>query len=298
MLEKDRRKLIIPLLAPALILYVVFMIIPMIQAFRDSFYDWEGFNLPSKYVGIKNYVGLIHDPNYLMSLKTTLFIFLAGGVFVFLLAFLFTAILSSGVVRGKKLFRAIIFYPNVVAAIALTTFWAFVYNNRFGLLNSFLRLIGLDSIIISWTDPAHIRTAVLVALIWIYVGYMLVILLAGADNISPEIYDAAKVDGANLIQMFFTVTLPLMWEVMIVAITLWMIIAIKQFEFIYAFGGGTFVAREIWTVPIYLVIMGFGKRDPIYRLGYASAIGVTLMILVIILAVMLRLIFKRERVEM
>lgn len=298
MLEKDRRKLIIPLLAPALILYVVFMIIPAIRAFRDSLTNWEGFNLPSKYIGIKNYVELIHDQNYLMSVKTTLVIFLVGGFFIFLLAFLFTAILSSGVVKGKKLFRAIIFYPNIVAAIALTTFWAFIYNNRFGLLNSFLRLLGLDSIIISWTDAAHIRNAVLVALIWIYVGYMLVILLAGADNISPEIYDAAKVDGANLLQMFFMVTLPLMWEVMVVAITLWMIVAIKQFEFVYAFGGGTFVAREIWTVPLYLVVMGFGKRDPIYRLGYASAIGVTLTILVIVLASMLRLIFRRERIEM
>lgn len=89
-----------------------------------------------------------------------------------------------------------------------------------------------------------------------------------------------------------------MWEVMVVAITLWMIIAIKQFEFVYAFGGGTFVAREIWTVPLYLVVMGFGKRDPIYRLGYASAIGVSLMIMVVILASLLRLIFRRERIEM
>jgi ABC-type sugar transport system permease subunit len=298
MLEKERKKVIIPFLAPALILYVVLMIIPTMRAFVDSLYDWEGFNLPSKYIGLKNFAELMRDQNYLMSVKTTLYIFLMGGVIIFLLAFLFTAILSSGVVKGKRLFRAVIFYPNVVAAIALTTFWAFIYNPRFGLINSLLRLVGLDSLIVPWTEPTRVRNAVLVALIWIYVGYMLVILLAGADNISPEIYDAARVDGANMVQMFILVTLPLMWEVMVVAITLWMIIAIKQFEFVYAFGGGTFVAREIWTVPLYLVVMGFGKRDPIYRLGYASAIGVTLMILVIILASMLRLIFRRERVEM
>ena len=295
MLERERKKVIIPFLAPALILYLVFMIIPALQAFKDSFYNWEGFNLPREFIGLKNFSNLIHDKNYWLTMETTLYLFLVGGVIVFLLAFLFTAILSSGAVRGKKLFRAVIFYPNVVAAIALTTFWAFIYNPRFGLLNSFLRLIGLDALIIPWTDPARVRNAVLVALVWIYVGFMLVILLAGADNISPEIYDSAKVDGANLFQMFTRVTVPMMWEVIVVAITFWMIIAMKQFEFVYAFGWG--IVREIWTVPLYLYILGFGKRDPIYRLGYASAIGVTLLVLVIILAALLRWVLRRERVE-
>lgn len=297
MLEKERKKLIVPFLAPALILYIVFMIYPAFRAFSDSLFQWEGFNLPRKYVGIKNFADLIHDQNYIMSVKTTLVIFLFGGVFVFLLAFLFTAILSGGVVKKKKFFRAIIFYPNIVAAIALTTFWAFIYNTRFGLLNEFLRLVGLDNFIVPWTAPSRVRGAVLVALIWIYVGYMLVILLAGADNISPEIYEAAKVDGANFFQMFTLVTIPLMWDVIVVAITLWMILAIKQFEFVYAFGGGTFVARELWTVPMYLIVMGFGKRDPIYRLGYASAIGVSLLIMVIVLAFIIRRVFRRERVN-
>lgn len=298
MLDKERKKLIIPFLAPAVILYLAFMIIPAMRAFRDSFYNWEGFNLPRQFIGFKNYTDLLRDPNYFTALGTTLYIFLVGGVFIFLLAFLFTALLSGGVVKGKKFFRAILFYPNIVAAIALTTFWAFIYNPRFGLLNSLLRLVGLDSLIIPWTEPSRMRNAILVAMIWIYVGYILVILLAGADSISPEIYDSAKVDGANLFQMFVKVTIPLMWEVIVVAQTLWMIIAIKQFEFVYAFGGGTNVVRESWTVPIYLVIMGFGKRDPIYRLGYASTIGVSLLVLVIVCALLLRIIFRRERIQM
>ena len=298
MIKKDRNKLIIPFLAPSLILYVVFMIIPAIRAFIDSLYRWEGFNLPKEYIGIKNFANLFQDSNYLMALETTLYFFIVGGVIIFFLAFLLTAVLSGGIVKGKKMFRAIIFFPNTVAAIALTTFWAFIYNPRFGLLNEFLRLLGLDNLIISWTEPSNVRNAVLVALVWIYVGYMLVILLAGADNISPELFDAAKVDGANIFQNFIYITIPLMWDVILIAMTLWMIIAVKQFEFVYAFGGGTFVAREIWTIPLYLVIMGFGKRDPIYQLGYASAIGVTLLLLVIILAALLRFLFRRERVQM
>jgi ABC-type sugar transport system permease subunit len=148
MIERDRRKLIIPFLAPALILYLVFMVIPAIQAFRDSFYKWEGFNLPKEFIGLKNFVNLFRDQNYLQAMETTMYFFIVGGIIIFALVFLLTAILSSGVVRGKKFFRAIIFYPNVVAAIALTTFWSFIYNPRFGLLNSFLKLLGLDTLIL------------------------------------------------------------------------------------------------------------------------------------------------------
>jgi ABC-type sugar transport system permease subunit len=295
MLERERKKLILPFLAPALILYLLFMIFPGFQALKNSLYNWEGFNLPRTYIGLKNFVELFRDKNYLMTVQTTLYIFLLGGIIIFALVFIFTAILSSGTVRGKRLFRAIIFFPNVVAAIALTTFWSFLYNPRVGLLNAFLKLLHLESLIVPWTEPSRVRNAVLAALVWIYVGYMLVIILAGADNVSPEYYDAAKVDGANLWQMFFHVTIPMMWDVITVAVIFWMIIAMKQFEFVYAFGWGSM--REVWTVPLYLYILGFGRRDPIYRLGYASAIGVTLLILVILLASFLRLVLKRERVE-
>lgn len=296
MLAKDRRKLIIPFLAPGLILYLVFFIYPAIRAFALSFYDWSGFNLPIKYVGFNNYVQLIHDDRYITTVKTTLTIFIIGGIFIFGLAFIFSAILGSGI-KGKKFFRAVFFFPNVVAPIALTTFWGFVYNNKFGLLNSLMRLFGLDKLILSWTDPQLILYSVMVALIWLYTGYYLVILLAGVDKIPTEIYDAARVDGANAFQMFIQVTIPLMWDVIGVALVLWMITALKQFEFLYAFGGGTQVRSEIWTMPIYLVIMGFGKRDPIFRLGYASAIGVTLLILVVIFAVIMRRFLRRDVVQ-
>jgi ABC-type sugar transport system permease subunit len=296
MLHKQKRKLILPFLLPGLILYLVFYIYPAIKGFQTSLYDWSGFNLPSTFIGLDNYRELLHDEIFWSSVKVTLTIMLVGGIFIFGVAFFFTALLNSGI-RGKKFFRAVIFFPNVIAAIALSTFWAFVYNNRFGLLNSFLRLLKLDNLIIQWTNSDNILGSIIVAMIWIYVGYFLVILLAGADKISPEIFDAAKVDGANMFQTFFFITIPLMWDIIGIALLLWMITAIKQFEFLYSFGGGTAVKSEIWTMPIYLVIMGFGKRDPIFRLGMASAIGVGMLLLVIIFAAIIRRILKRNSIQ-
>jgi ABC-type sugar transport system permease subunit len=295
MLTKDRRKLIIPFLAPGLILYLVFFIYPAVQGLYTSLFDWSGFGLPKKFIGLKNFQQLIVDDRFFTALKTTLTILFVGGIFIFAIAFVFTALLNSGI-RGKKFYRAIFFFPNVVAPIALTTFWSLVYNSRFGLVDSILKIVGLNNLIQPWTDTDHILGAIVIALIWLYTGYYMVILLAGADKIPTEIYDAARVDGANSLQVFIQITIPLMWDVIGIALVLWMITAIKQFEFIYAFGGMQ-LSSATWTLPIYLVIEGFGKRDPIFRLGYASAIGVVLLLLVVVFAAVMRRFLRRDIIQ-
>lgn len=280
-------------MAPGLILYLLFFIYPALQGIYTSLFDWSGFGLPKKFIGLLNYQQLITDDRFITALKTTLFILLIGGFCVFVIALSFTALLNSGI-AGKKFFRAVLFFPNVVAPIALTTFWSMIYNGRFGVLNSFLIAIGLKSLILPWTDPDHILGAVTIALIWLYTGYFMVILLAGADKIPQEIYDAARVDGANSLQVFIQITLPLMWDIVGIALVLWMITAIKQFEFIYAFGSGIQVNPATWTLPIYLVIEGFGMRDPVFRLGYASAIGVVILVIIVVFATLLRRFLRRD----
>ena len=136
----------------------------------------------------------------------------------------------------------------------------------------------------------------LVALIWIQVGFMVVLLMAGRDKIPFEYYEAAKIEGANALQMFRKITVPLMWDVITVATVLWSIFALKVFEFPYAFFGIT-PPTQIYTVGLYLYIMGFGKRDPIYRLGYATAIGVVLLLAVIVVIVALRRLMRRDVYE-
>jgi ABC-type sugar transport system permease subunit len=215
---------------------------------------------------------------------------------VFGMAFLFTGILSSGM-RGKKFFRAVLFFPNVVATVALATLWAFIYNRNFGLLNSLFKIIGMEKLATTtWTGPGLIVWAVLVAMVWMYVGFYVVLLLAGVDKISPELFDAAKVEGANQLQIFTRITIPLLWDVLTVAIVLWGIGAIKQFEFMYAFAGIR-PPREIWTTAVYMYILSFGKRDAVFRMGYGTAVAVTLLILVIIFVLVSRRLMRREVIE-
>lgn len=290
-----QRKILI-LLVPALVLYGGFFIYPAIQAFWVSFHKWSGFTQKMEFIGLANYIELFKDDLYWKTLVTTLKIVFIGGGGIFLFALIFTFFLSSGI-KGKKIFRAIIFYPNVVAPIALATFWSFLYNPRFGLINGFLRSIRLDSLTQTWTGPQLIFWSVLIALIWTYVGFFMVILLSGVDKIPSDFYDAARIDGASRLQIFLKIIVPLIWDVLVIAVVLWIIISIKMFEFLFAFSGGIAAPKAIWTNAVYMYMLTFGRRVAIYRMGYGTTVAVSMLLLIMILGGIARLIMRREKLE-
>lgn len=293
---KVSKKMIILFLLPAGLLYLAFFLFPAVQTLYYSVFDFSGIGDDKLFIGLDNFKELIRDDLFLLSMRNTFAILFVGGGIIFGLAFLFTAMLGSGI-KGVRFFRAIIFLPNVVATIALTTLWAYVYNPRFGILNTALKMIGLEQLgKTTWTDTDKIFWAMLVALIWVFVGFYLVLLMAGVDRIPTEFYEAAKIDGASQIQMFFQITIPLLWDVLTVAIVYWSIAALKIFEFPWSFTGLEPVP-ETYTAAVYLYRMGFGQRTPIYRLGYASAIGVMLLITVLIVVLVLRRVMRREAIQ-
>jgi len=293
---KVSRSFIAAFLLPAILLYLIFFLIPTAQTIYYSFFDWSGVGDEMTFIGLDNYQELMKDDLFIQSFTNTLIILLIGGAIIFGLAFMLTAMLNSGI-RGRGAFRAIIFLPNVIATIALTTLWGYIYNPRFGMLNSFFKLLGLEGLSkTTWTAPDTIFWSMLVALIWIYVGFYLVLLLAGVDKIPIDYYEAAKLDGANQLQMFIKITIPLLWDVITVAAVLWSIAALKIFEFPFAFTSLEPVP-ETYTTAVYLYVMGFGQRTPIYRMGYASAIGVLMLISVILIVIVLRRLMRREVIQ-
>lgn len=290
------KRLILLFLLPASALYFFFFLVPTFSALRYSTFDWRGFGTNMSYIGLDNYVELLADRLFWRSMGNTLMILLVGGIVVFGLAFAMTMMISSGI-RGRKLFRAIIFLPNVIAIIALTTLWGYIYTPRFGLLGAFFDAIGLQDLAeFPWLGPDTIFWAMLVAIIWIEVGFYLVLLLAGVDKIPEDFYEAARLDGASQFQMFRKITVPLLWDVITVGLVLWSIYAVKIFEFPFSFTG---LEPNInsYTVAVYMYILGFGQRQPIYRLGYATAIGVMLLLVVILIVILLRRVMRREQLQ-
>lgn len=291
-----RRRMILVFLMPALSLYLGFLVFPAIQAFYLSFFQTSGFGDNAKWIGLGNYSRLLTDHIFWLSVRNMLVILLAGGAAIFGFAFLFTVLLNSGM-WGKKLFRAMIFMPNVIAAIAITTFWSFVFMPRYGLLTNILKTVGLEDLAkVAWTAPENIIWAMLVGLVWISTGFFTILILSGADKIPMDMVEAARLEGANNRQIFRLITLPMMWDVILITLVLWVVQAITVFEFPYAFGGPE-ISQNLYTPSIYLYIMGFGQRDPIYQLGYATAIGVTMFLMMVISVTVLRLVLRRDQVE-
>jgi ABC-type sugar transport system permease subunit len=289
-------RLIVLFLAPATSLYFVFFLLPVLCTLYISLFEWSGFADAMKFVGLKNYARLWSDPIFWLSLDNTLLILAVGGAFVFGLALLFTALIDSGI-WGKKLFRFLFFLPNILAIVAVTAMWSYIYSPRSGLLNSGLRALGFDHLSKTlWTSPDNIFWAMLAAVVWVNTGFFLILLLAGTDKIPREMFEAAELDGANIFQKFFYITMPMIWDVFVVSFVIWIIVAMKMFEFPYAFGLIQ-IPQQLYTLGIYLFIMGFGHREPIYQLGYAATIGVVLLAMTFVLIFGARRLLRRATLE-
>ena len=291
-----RRRMIVAFLMPALILYLCFVVLSAAQAFYLSFFKTSGFGADVTWVGLENYAALLTDSLFWLSVGNMLLVLLVGGVAVFGFAFLFTMLINSGL-WGKKLFRALIFMPNVIAVIAITTFWSFFFTPRYGMLTNLLKFVGLDSLAnVAWTAPENVFWAMMVGLVWISTGFFTILILSGADKIPADMFEAARLEGANNRQIFGMITLPMIWDVVLITIILWVINSVKLFEYPYAFGGQN-VEQNLYTPAIYLFIMGFGQRHPVYQLGYAAAIGVSMLLFTIIAVIVVGVLGRREQVE-
>ena len=290
------RRMVLIFLAPALLLYLGLLVFPAGQAFYISLFKTSGFSDQMQWVGMANYLALWSDSVFWLSMRNMLLILVVGGACVFGLAFFFTMVLSSGL-WGKKLFRALIFMPNVIAVTAITTFWSFLFMPRYGLLTQSLKAWGFDSLAaIAWTDPEHVFWSMLVGLVWISSGFFTILILAGADKIPLELFEAARLEGASQFQIFRYVTLPLIQDVVGITLVLWCILAIKIMEFPYAFGGPN-ISQDLYTPAIYLYIMGFGQRAPVYAMGYATAMGVAMLGVTIVVVLSLRAYLAHEALE-
>jgi len=312
-MRNGKTRLAIAFSLPATLIYAIFFVWPAFQSFYLAFFKWSGVG-EKTYVGLSNFRELLSiiecnvdaqfpfvHPSYgdiffWPSVGHTLVNVLAGGAITFSLAFVLTAMLSSGI-QGKKFFRMVIFAPNVIAAIALSLLWAQIYNPRHGLLKNFLGLLRFEDLAKTpWLGPDKVLISTLVAMCWVWVGFNLVLLLSAVEQIPQDMFDAAKVDGANTFQIFFQVTIPLIWDVLSIAVINFSIMALKVFEFPYIIKGLQ-APPQIYTLSIYNYILGFGRREPIWRMGKAAAVAVLMQIMVIGMILIFARLFRREAIE-
>ncbi len=292
----SRRRLILPFLAPALFFYVVFWILPALGSVWISLHAWSGPGSDFAFIGLKNFQSLITDPVYHQSLTNTLEILLLLGPVVFALSFAFTMALHK--LPGRRLVRAVVFFPNVIPPVAISVVWVFMLAPNIGLVNNILRAVRLSALARPWLSPELIFPSIMVGLGWVFTGFFTVIVLAAVDRIPAEYFEASEIEGAGGLQRFIHVTLPMTRDVVSIAVVLWVITAVKTFDFIYVLAGvGQSPPTRVWTLALHMFLISIGTREAINDLGLGSAIAVTMVAIVAVLVVIVRRGLYREALE-
>jgi len=280
-MRKQYRPMIILFLAPVTLLYVSLFLFPAARSFYISLFDWSGFTDDMRFIGLGNFRELLRDRMiWDIAMPNTLLIIFAGGVLVFALSFLFSGILTTKI-RGRKIFRAILFFPAVLSPIAVAILWGFIYNMQWGLLNNVLGAIGLESLQRTWGAPETLFWSILVAYVWMFTGLYSVLLVAGLDRVPVSLLEAAEIEGASEIRKFFSIKLPLVRDVISTAVMLWCIGAVKEFALFWAWGGGIAIPPDGATnLAVRMYLTAFGRRTLFFRMGYATAIGVLMFFVI------------------
>lgn len=302
MLKKSRLPMIIVFLFPAVFLYGLIFFYPTVKTIIMSFFkmgsisdkmsDWV-FN------GFGNYNNLLNSQLFMQSLKNIFFIWFIGGIIIFFFAMLFAVILTSGV-KLKSFFRSIIYLPNVVSAVAMATMWIhYIYNSKYGLLKSIFSLFRMDKLAATqWTSPNNIFMALVIAYSFGMVGYFMLIFMAGIERIPSDFYEAATIDGANIFQQFFYITLPLLTDVIRTNIVLWTINAIGFFVWSQLFSP---LIPETGTITpmVYMYQEVFGGNTVVLdrNVGNGAAVGVILTLIIVLSFIITNILFKDKKIE-
>lgn len=286
--------LILTFLAPAVFLYVLFFVYPMAQAIGLSFFKGGPASQKFEYVGASNFRELLlNDPVFWQILWHNVQFVLAAGTSTLVLA-LALAIGLTRCGRGRDFFRVVFLFPNVMSVVAISILWSFVFNPSFGVLNGVLRRIGLESLCHAWLgEPRTALPAIMAIQVWTTVGFYIVLFYAGLLRIPKDYMEAAEIDGANGWQQFRHITFPLLNEILKIAGVYVVIQSVNIFALVYVINEGT-PNRYTDVLLTYLYERGFQNGE----FGYACAIGVVILVLVLSFAGLANRLFSRENVEL
>lgn len=291
-------RIIIPFLAPALIIYSVFVLYPYVNAFFLALTSWSGTSAERPFVGFANFRNLLTDGRFLGALATNGKFLIVLPLFTLSIALLYASLFTQGGrgIFGSGFYRVVFFFPQVISAVIIGILFQYVYNPRYGILNSALGKMGAENLQQTWLgDSNTIFWAIAAVVVWSGVGFYMVIFMSSMQSIPTTFYEAATLDGANRWRQFADITMPLMWETIRTGLIYISIAALDMFVIVQVITGGsqTAASRSVETVAIYMYIEAFSKN----RWGSAAAIGVILLVLTLIFSVVLMRVTKRETYE-
>lgn len=298
---KKNRAMIIAFITPALLTFLVMFVYPVVRTVIMSFFKVESLTSSFsewEFTGFDNYIGIWSTPIFRTSMLNMAKIWVVGGIVVLSIGLLFAVILTSGV-RFKSFFRAAIYLPNVISAVALAIMWIqYVFSKKYGMLTSFFHTFGMKELArINWLDSDMKFWAMLAAFCFGAVGYYMLIFLSGIEQIPQDLYEAATIDGANKFRQFSNITLPLLKGVFKTNLTFWSINTMMFFVWSKMFSPVETEASTISPV-VYMYNIVFGTKGVTQRdAGRGAAVGVTMALMVLIVFFVFNRLLKDDDLE-
>lgn len=279
---------------PAVVLFIIFMLVPTFNVFKMSMYKWGGFSNSKTFVGLENFKTLMADSNFFRSFQNTVLLVVCVTVVTMALSLIFAAIISREKIKGENFFRIIFYIPNILSVVVISAIFSAIYDPTSGLLNSILGIFrGSDNPILWLGDQKIVIYSLVIAMIWQAIGYYMVMYMASMASVPESLYESADLEGAGKIQQFFSITLPLIWTNIRTTLTFFIISSINlSFQFVKVLtSGGPDGSTEVFLSYMYKQ----AYTNSSY--GYGMAIGVVVFLFSFALSALVNFVTKREPLE-
>ena len=289
--KKGRSRFIFCCLAPAVILFVIFMIIPTIDVFKMSLYKWGGYTAEKTFVGFDNFKTLLQSDKFYQAFQNTVLLIVVVTIVTFSMAIIFAAILTREKIKGQTFFRVVFYIPNILSVVVISAIFSAIYDPNQGLLNSFLNLFrGADNPILWLGSQKIVIYSIIIAMVWQAIGYYMVMYMASMSSIPENLYEAAALEGAGKVKQFFMITLPLIWNNIRTTLTFFVISTINlSFMFVQLTSEGNLGSESALN---YMYNNAFAGKY-----GFGMAVGACIFLFSFALSAILNKVTERDVLE-
>ena len=278
--------------APAVILFTLFMVWPTFNVFRLSLFQRSTFNPQETFIGLKNFQMLIKDAAFIRSMQNMLLLIVMVTIFTMGTALLFAGILTREKLKGQDFFRIVFYIPNILSVVVISGIFSAIYApDDTGMLNSILRLFGGENV--AWKGEQNVMTSIVIAMVWQAIGYYMVMYMSSMAAVPGSLYESAGLDGADRFTQFFQITIPLIWTNIRTTLTFFVISTINMaYLFVSAMtSGGPNNASNVALLYMY------NQKNLGGGYGYAMAIGVVIFLVSFGLSALVNKVTDREVLE-
>ena len=291
--RKGRGRFLFLCIAPATILFLIFMVIPTLNVFRMSLYKRSAYSPTETFVGLENFTKLMKDTNFIISMQNTILLIVVVTLVTLAFALVFAGILTREKLKGQNFFRIIFYIPNILSVVVISAIFSAIYDPTNGMLNSILSFFSGETVSIAWKGENLVVLSLIIAMVWQAIGYYMVMYMASMASVPMSLYESAGLDGAGRITQFFKITIPLIWTNIRTTLTFFIISTINMaFLFVKAMtGGGPNGASEVALSYMYKQ----AYTNSVY--GYGMAIGAVVFIFSFVLSALVNKVTKREPLE-